>query len=667
MDQYWASLDREEIAPELFSRIDNNFKTYDTSVQHKVLRRSYRYYYGISSEYGQSFGHHEIRPAGQQGEYSAITVNHFRNILQHLLVLTTSQRLALECRATNSDYESQSQCILGNGILDYYMKEKRLEDICVKACEYALVFGDSYGVALWDPTRGKEYAVDDGKPVKTGDVRYQVFSPLDTIKDTSREGELDWIIFRDYENRWDLIAKHPEIKEDILSVETRDELTHKYSLSGRSSDIPTEDVPVYHFFHRRTPSMPMGRYTILASDNVILYDGPLPYRGIPVAQMKVSDFIGSSHGYTPAFDLLALQEQLNHLYSVVVTNQLAFGVQNIIMPKGHGIAVSQLAGGLNLLEYDSKLGKPEPLNLVQTPAEIFNFIGSLKQDMEMIAGLNSVVRGEPEASLKSGAALALVASQAVQFNSGLQRSYNNFTEKMGSMTVKLLQDFAKVPMIAMIAGKFSRPYVKEFIGDDLKLIDRVIVETASPISRTTAGKVDMANQLLQTGMVKTPDEYISVINTGKIEPMIEGQQSELLLIRSENEAMRAGEPVPAVATDQHALHIQEHRSVLANPESRKNEMLVKLTLAHIQEHINQLRQTEPELLQLLGEQPLPPKQPEAAVQPPPPQEGEVGQPMAGGPVPIEVSDPMLQEQLPNMPTMPINPATGEQYNPEAGI
>jgi hypothetical protein len=54
------------------------------------------------------------------------------------------------------------------------------------------------------------------------------------------------------------------------------------------------------------------------------------------------------------------------------------------------------------------------------------------------------------------------------------------------------------------------------------------------------------------------------------------------------------------------MHILEHKAVMADPELRKDPDLVRNAQMHIQQHIDLLRNGDPDLLQLLGEQPLNP-------------------------------------------------------------
>jgi len=321
-----------------------------------------------------------------------------------------------------------------------------------------------------------------------------------------------------------------------------------------------------------------------------------------------------------------IQECINALYSTIMTNQNAFGVQSLFVPKNADIAISQLSEGMNIIEGNVK---PEPLQLAQTPAEVFKFLEVLIQSAETISGVNSVARGNPEASLKSGAALALVQSQALQFMSGLQQSYVKLIEDCGTGVINILKDYAMTPKVIALVGKHNRPLLKEFTGDKITAINRVVVDMGNPLARSTAGRVQMAEQLLQMNLIKNPQQYLQVLNTGRLDAMFEGDTSDLLLIKSENEQLLEGEAVQAALIDSHKQHIIEHKGVIADPDLRKNPELVKNVLNHIQQHIDYLRNTDPELLGMLGEQPLQGQQQQQGApqgQPGAPQGGPQGAP-----------------------------------------
>ena len=98
---------------------------------------------------------------GQNAEYSNISINHYRNLIQHRLTLTVSQRPTFQPRATNTDYKSQAQVKLAHGLLDYYMREKKLERYIKTAGEFALVYGEGFLRTDWDAQIGEEYGTTE--------------------------------------------------------------------------------------------------------------------------------------------------------------------------------------------------------------------------------------------------------------------------------------------------------------------------------------------------------------------------------------------------------------------------------------------------------------------------------------------------------------------------
>lgn len=658
--EYFASKEAEKTADIILHKANVWYnELYNNGYLSKV-RQVWMAYHG--AYYTSINGAHKVTFGGEQGELTQLVVNHLRNIAQHTLQMITSNRPAFQARATNKDYKSLVQAKLANQLLDYYMREKRLEKYLQKAVECAIVLGTGYIKMDWNATSGDIYEVNDetGTPIYEGDVQFYNMSPYDVVFDTSKESQdHDWVVCRTFKNKYDLAAKYPELGDKIKGLPTKSDM-FKFRMEMYAYD-ETDDVVIYEFYHKKTESMPEGRYMLFLDRDLVLVDSPMPYRSLPVYRISPSDILGTPFGYTPMFDLLPIQDAVNSLYSTILTNQQAFGVQNVYVPRGADISVRSLEGGLNIVEGNSGAGKPEALNLTQTPKEIFDFLKTLENQMEVISGINGVARGNPEASLKSGTALALVQSMALQFISGLQQQYVQTIEDVGTGLINMLKDFASVPRVAMIAGKANRSYVStEFTGDDLSQINRVIVDMGNPIARTTAGKMEMASQLIQYGIVKTPEQYFTVLTTGQLDAITDDTQRELLLIESENEKLAEGEKVQALAIDEHLKHIKSHRGVLADPDLRKDETLKNSVLAHIQEHIELLRTVDPSLLSIIGEQSLgpmggsPPNQAQPDVnqaQPPDAQQQGAPQP----------------EQLPNQPNLPQvdpsllpNPALQEQ-------
>lgn len=650
---YFAAKPADETSSILLAKSKSFFNVLEANFYLEKLSRMWRVYHGCFDV--SVGGGHQISFTGEQEELVSLHVNHFRNLAQHILVMITSSRPTMEARAINSDYKSMAQTYLANGILDYYMREKKLEKALKTAAEMAIVLGAGFIKMEWDATSGDVYDIDEnGVEIKEGEIEFTNLSPFDVVFDGSKEShKLDWYMVRTFKNRFDLIAKYPELEDKLKGIPSKSD-AGIYRMALLSNDN-TDDIPVYEFFHKKTDAIPQGRYMLFADTDAIMLDTPLPYRVLPIFRVSAGEILGTPYGYSGMFDVFPIQQSIDALYSTIMTNQSAVGVQNIWVPRGADISVDSLHGGMNIIEGNAK---PEPLNLTQTPAEIFKFLEMLIQASETISGVNSVARGQPEASLKSGAALALVQSMALQFISGLQQSYVELIEDCGTAIIQILKDYANTPKVAALVGKNNKMLLKEFTGDDLHSINRVVVDVGNPLSKTIAGRVQMAEQMMQMGVIKEPTQYFQVLNTGRIDVMFEGEVSQQFLVRSENEMLSDGKNPITAPTDIHAFHIQEHRSVLDDTDVRNNQAVVKVIMDHIQGHMDMLTNTDPRLLMLTGQQPLPP----AGGMPgaPPGIPGPGGPPQgAGGPLPPGPSGPPSGNQGPS----PVGPPPGSGAPP----
>lgn len=649
----------------------------------ELVKRSWRTYHGFNKD-----ANHQISFDGEQGELLKININHFYNIAEHILVMITANRPRFQARAINTDKKSLIQAQLANGLLDYYMREKRLEREIKRAVRCAVVLGCGYIKMEWNSTKGEIYDYiepsessiagynEDGEPIDSngnvlkpipvyqGDIDFKMLDFFNVFFDTNKESpELhDWVVTRTMINKYDLAEKYPDMADRITGMSlTSDSNGTIFTLSQYDEST---DIPVYEFFHNKTESVPEGRHIIYLDKDIVLSDSILEYDRIPVYRISPNDILGTSFGFSPMFNLIELQEYLNMLYSTVLTNQHAFGVQNVLSPIGSDIKYTQLSSGMNFIEYNPNFGKPEALNLTSTPKEIFETIQYIEKAMETISAVNATVRGNPESQLRSGTSLAHMSAQALQFMSGLQQSYIQLLEDVGTGVVNLLKKFASAPRIAAIVGLRNTTNLVEFKSEDLSGINRVVVDVGNALMATHAGRAQVAENLLQAGLIKQGDKYVQILQTGNLDVLVESEMDELNLIRGENEELVKGEiEVSALAYDNHVLHIQEHRSVAADSKLRQDVNLLMRLNDHIKHHLDLAKNIDPTLAQILGQPVFPPEAPQM------PEEGAAPQPPTQGGTPELQANPEAQsvapeavlEGGPNLPrspddSLPVNPA-----------
>jgi len=586
---YWAAAPSSEIAEKILEKVRQYYLFLFMSGRLDLYEKVYQMYFGPALQGAQ------VSFTGQTGELVSITVNDFRNLIKRLISLVTSERPAFECRATNSDHKSMAQTILGQGLLDYYLREKKVEVYMQNATETAMLYAEGYMSVEWNATLGEPYAQDPqtGEVQTQGDIEVRYYSPLDMVKDPVQTDPFHsmWKVPIIWTNKYELAEKFPEWRDRIVSLSPQYDMFIDYSSNllwetrqSMFGGFISDEIPLFVFYHEKCKTLPEGRMVWCLADGTTLVDAPLPYSEVPVYRISSGEWLGTPFGYTLAFDLMPVQEMADSLHSTICTNQNAFGVQNIYAQRGNGLEVTSIPGGMRLIEGNSEM-PPTPLKLANTAPEIFNYLEMLKTCKDNLSGINAVAQGNPEREM-AASAMALLQSMAIQFSMDLQGSYVRMFEDVGTAILDRLKTYATVPRVAAIAGKSNRQYMKEFIGADIEGINRVLVNQGNPMMNTTAGKVDAADKLLANpNIALTADQYLMVRATGKLEPLTEGPESELMLIRNENEMLQEGKLPQVLITDNPLLHLKEHAIVANSPEARMTPNVMQAYTTHIQSHL----------------------------------------------------------------------------------
>lgn len=647
--EYWAASGPEKIASHIMNKVDAYKKYIDQSGMLDELRKSYKAFHGY--RYIDTV----------QQSLKAIHVNHYGSLIRNIHTMVTSSRPAWEPRAINTDLESQADTQLAAGLLDYYMREKHLETKYIESVLKSLYLIEGWLSFDWNVTGGEVYGAnpETGEPIHEGDIECNTHTILDVIRDFNRRDmNHDWYIIRKPRNKYDLAAKYPELAEKILKVDPDNRFDVRYELDTFQNTAEkltnSDEIMTYRLYHGKTDAMKQGRMVEIVTADIVLFDGPLPYKRpyiFPITSGKKAD---SAFGHSYLMDLLPVNEALNMTISAILTNQAANAVQNFQAPKGASPTITKLEDGMNLIEYDKTAGPIERMDLLNTAPEVFNFANFLIQQQELLSNVSQIGRGNAPTQM-SGTAMALLQQQAIQSTAGVQTSYTLALEFGGTSLIELLQTFAVVPRMALIAGKSKRPMMKEFTQKNLQGVTRVVVDSANPLIKTGAGRMEIANKLLATpNMIKTPEQYIGVLTTGNLEPLYQHDNSFRMLMLAENEQLMEGVAQPVLLTDDDGIHVLEHSSILASPEARSNPQVVQVTLDHIQKHINNGKMKDPAVAAMLKQM--------SFFQPPPPPMPMPGAPQGDIPQVMDNQNPVTEEASQTPLPKPAEPPNPNAFN-----
>lgn len=690
--QHWAALPIEDLLPVLMGKMEDYYDSLAADGQVRKWKTMYNMYYAKSDGGEDTY---EIRFIGDNDEGIKVTAGHMRNILQHIYNSATSQDPNWVCRAVNNDNSSRAQTYVGKSVLEYFLYERDLVEALTGTAEMALVLGKAYTWLAWD-------LIDN-------DIIADAHSPLTVIHDLKNHKTYgqDWYIVVEMANKWDVIAKYeiPEDKIEDLECEPpwdAKSLGHFGEVLG--SDEEGDQIPLFHFYYKKTPSMPNGRYVCFASETEALYptkdsnDDRLPYSELPVYPMEHGRMFLSPHSHTVAYDIAPHEKLHNVVLSTIHSMLHEHGKKVIFGPPSPSY---EDIGGMTYIPVDSDQRPPGILDMSHIDESLFKVIELEVQQMQTLSGVSGPIRGDDK-GMKSGSMAALYHSTAVQFQSGYHQKYNRLLERVGTGMLRLLKEFYDERVIIEIVGMDGEPYLDYFSRDKISAIDRAVVENGPSVLRTMAGKLHFADSMLDKGLIQSPDDYIDAVDTGQIQGLVTPTRHRLSSIRGENERLMrpeeltigtlsdprtgqlikddTGQPVKyinevrALLLQDHAMHINEHMTLVEDPRSINNQDMMSMVLIHITEHIWQAKNTPPELLTALGRQPFPSGQPQQGQ----PQQGQRGgrppspvpQNQPGGnpqgpPAMQQLSEQNLQAQSGNvpdanypvsgMPSMPKNP------------
>lgn len=706
--QYFAALTADEFGERLISRITDYRASSAVQMVAERQEKAYQYHFGLSPS-----GIHltsGVTRSGEAGELAEVRINHLRTNALTVLNLTVAPKISWKPVATNADSAATKAAFQAEALLDYYWLGRDVGYYAIQAVAHAIPLSEGFVFTPWEDDLGEPLATDPktGQPVNSGDFAVYNVLPWDVVRDPSKRAyeQSQWFAVCLRLNRYELAAKYPDKSKDILDAACDED--------GRVESFgEIDDVPCWYFFHKRCaiPELRKGREAVVLGDGTVLKDGALTYTDIPLHRCVPDEFFGTPFGYTQYHEGIGIQEATDSLASAILTNQDAFARQSIAVERGEPFSPEDV-GGMKVLYYTNK--PPQALQLTSSPAEAFRFVDVLKNDLRRIQGVNDAVQGQLPGDAKlSGAALALLSSQAIQQNSSLQTNYIRMVRSIGNCLLNEWKKRTPLPRKIKLVGKSSEFLCREqeLSGADLEPIREVLVDIGNPLQQTHAGKMELAQMYLQTpGAVTSPEQIEQIATTGKIEHLTRATRDELILILDENEQIAEGNTPPAVIHDDHLRHGREHRSTLASVSARANPAIVEASTAHLHEHYKlffgwpppgmppppppfgpdglpdpKFDPTSPtndpqyreKMLILVGQQPPPPAgmpPPPGGMPPPPPDGGPPGghpPPLHKGGPETKQADNMMGPPEPagnqvNMPSMPRNPATGDKFVPPSG-
>lgn len=680
LDHYWCNGDSEEFGREYFARLGTATQGGSYGYLSRLQLLAHRHFYGAlpTGYVGDMPSAAEVTRSGDQGSNVELRVNWLRSHANAKHQIIVAPKLAWSCQASNTDARSMADASRGSTILEAYWKQGNYETQAISAVLGSILYGEEFLFTYWNSSAGRQMAYDSesSQVIYEGDCECTSVLPWNVFRDATSNtfDESPWLSARISTNRWELIAKFPEFRDEILAAASPPPST-LVNASGVSIAVSDPaKVLCHYFFHKRTPALPTGLQSILINEDCVLEFAPLErcYWQLPIHRMSAGDLKATPWGYTDFWEAMALQDLASDIQGSLATNIVTFGKQMISAESDQNLPIDQIGNGPLVVYRPKGSPVPVPLQLSASPPEAFKHLDMLRSDQRQILGLNDVSMGEAPTGAPNAQAWALLSTAAITANSGGQRAWVSLVRNVGRSMLNIFKAKASTKRKIAIVGMHgaSVPKQEEWDASDFEGIDDVTVEISNPLSQTPAGRLQLAQMYMDRGFVQTPEQLQSVTETGRLDPMTQVLRDELIYITEENEQILKGINPPVKITDSHQMHIREHKGPTFSSDARGIPGVNVAADTHIKEHLDMLMNTDPRVLSILGQ-----------AAPPPPMAPAPGGPLGGGaegppsgaqsPKPEDIKAAM-QSPLNGQngaaghikqPQAPIDPATGAQSAP----
>lgn len=530
----------------------------------RVLQNQLDLYKGVHFKDKAYTPRDQVRAQPQKS--SRIVENQIYELIEQWVARMTRFKPAVEVSPTNNEYNDRQAAKVADQVLKHLFYVNDFESILAKMERWTRIYGESVLYTYWDDNKGdlqpdwdrsqKEgvripinVEGEDGeklyidKAVRVGDVCFKVLSPFNYVLDPKDCFEdCDWIRIDSPQYIEEVKAQYPKLAYEITGP------LPSSSTEGKdlALSVPSTQIVVSEFYHRRTNELDAGRYFKYVK-GCVLENIPHPYshKKIPVSRITDIDVPQELYGVSFISHLKSLQLMLNNVTALAYQNMAMASQAKWFMQKGT-CDVTRLGNAQTVVEYSGAV--PPRLETPQTiPPDMFNIRREIKESMQTISGVHGVSRGEPPPGIEAGIALQFLEEQENQRANAAIQKHNALVREASKQALSLAGDFydEQDGRMLRIVGKNNQYTIKALGNANLSASYDIRVNNTSALPESKAGRIQTLIDLRQTfGDKAVPDKFvINMLETAQPEQFYSHATVNIQKAESENEDLLNGDKV----------------------------------------------------------------------------------------------------------------------------
>jgi hypothetical protein len=567
-----------------------------------------------------------------------LKVNHIQPLWRGEVATLTESKPQSEVLPATAEDGDEAVALVANQILDYELSRLEFDQVRLEAVMWLCAAGYSFFHPCWDPD--------------TNEVTLEALPHFEVVVDPAAR-------YSTREARWVLHGRTmtPEEAFDRFGQEFKPDTTvpnwsTNLLQSGQSTTDtkPQEGVLVLRLWYRPCRKYPQGFVRTVVGGKV-LEDIPFPYehKELPFIDIHHVRIPGRYAGQAMVTQLIPLQKDYNQNRSRMAEIRGLLSAPKWIAAEGQ-MDVERLTSKPGEIVTFRPMGpyRPEPMQVPQAPAFLFQDAQQAYNEMQDIAGQHEVSRGQtPGSGIPAAGIVALQEKDSRKLATTIS-SLENAVSRVGKQVLELVKQYWEIPkMVRVWSDETGVQSVKLFANTDIKgqFDVRVVPGSALPKSKTQE-RQDLLS-LWDRRVISDPRLLLRLIELPSLNTALEVfDKDERQALREHDHILRGDPEVAAELWHNHGVHIAEHNDFRKTELFEAWEPEQKAMLAdHVQQHEDLQQQVAQEEMQKqLALQPPMPGAPAAGAGPVPPSgPTDIGGAIPGVNAPME-QNPLLERQ-----------------------
>lgn len=363
-----------------------------------------------------------------------------------------------------------------------------------------------------------------------------------------------------------------------------------------------------------TVENPGGVYGILVGNDVV-FKGPYKYHAAdskpgtqqamrPVVHFGYEIAPGRLAYRTPADDLVPKQRTRNELESIWKLHSRRAANSVIWIPDGANVSKLQGEEGL-VIRYTAMSGVAPPHREqgLESPRFIADWIKLIDMEMEDMAGVSDILRGEAPAGLESYAALQALETKAMQSLSEPKTMWANGWAQWSKQILGIFKEYCVDDRDFSMISENGQWAVQKFSNADMRGALHIIPDLqnlgpSSPVARSA--RLEQAERMMLFNP-QDPQERMKALEIIGLPELMADFKADKQQAAQENDAFHGifaqnapGSPPPANAlVDNHMVHLGTHRKFALSDKFKQIPPLGKAAfMGHMAQHQAYLMQQQ---------------------------------------------------------------------------